>query len=119
MFYVVTRGSCWLEVEGSEPVALAGGDLVVFTQRRRHQLRDAHDSEVRPLWELLPFDRMRKRAGIQTGGGGATTIGLRAAARSDASCARVLFSMQFCRYRCVTNGGTRSTVPAGIGSCGS
>lgn len=72
-FYVVTRGSCWLEVDGEPPLPLAGGDLVVFTQRRRHQLRDALDSDVRPLWELLPFELMRKRAGIQIGGGGATT----------------------------------------------
>lgn len=72
-FYVVTRGSCWLEVEGEQPIPLAGGDLVVFTQRRRHQLRDDLESEVKPLWEVLPFELMRNRAGIQIGGGGVPT----------------------------------------------
>ncbi len=41
VFFVVTRGSCWLEAESLEtPLPLAGGDLVVLPRGQRHALRD-------------------------------------------------------------------------------
>ncbi len=41
VFFVITRGSCWLEADGLEiPLPLAGGDLVVLPRGQRHALRD-------------------------------------------------------------------------------
>ena len=40
-FHIVTRGSCWLEVEGlSSPIRLDSGDLVILPNGHLHQIRD-------------------------------------------------------------------------------
>jgi AraC-like DNA-binding protein len=65
-FSVVTRGSCWLEVEGHKPIQLAGGDLVILRKDRRHTLRDSLKSPA-----ISVFDAMkgcRRRGGCQPGG---------------------------------------------------
>lgn len=39
--HIITRGSCWLDVEGAKaPIAIASGDLVVMPSGRGHVLRD-------------------------------------------------------------------------------
>src|ERR1043165_7197163 len=39
--HIVTRGSCWLDVDGGRaPVAVASSDLVVMPSGRGHVLRD-------------------------------------------------------------------------------
>lgn len=53
-FHVVIRGNCWLEVEGrEEPVALSSGDLFALPFGHAHVLRDAADTPVQPLGELM------------------------------------------------------------------
>lgn len=76
-FTVVTRGSCWLEVEGHAPLQLAGGDLVVLKKDRPHVIRDARSTPVLPVEELLsqcPARHGCEPGGVFAyGGGGAET----------------------------------------------
>ena len=44
-FFVISRGSCWLEMDGLEnPVPLAGGDFIFLPHGDAYCLRDALDS---------------------------------------------------------------------------
>jgi len=78
-FYVVTRGNCWLEVEGvAEPVQLASGDFVLLPHAQAHVLRDSRRTRAAPASEV--FARCPKSTqgcqpgGIRRyGGGGALT----------------------------------------------
>lgn len=53
--HIVTRGSCWLEVDGGRaPAAVASGDLVVMPSGRGHVLRDApRPRKASPIEELV------------------------------------------------------------------
>lgn len=53
--HIVTRGSCWLEVEGGQaPLPIASGDLVVMPSGRGHVLRDARKPRKgTPIEELV------------------------------------------------------------------
>lgn len=77
-FYVVTRGMCWLEVEGlDEPVQLAGGDFVVLPKGQAHVIRDSRRTRALPAAEVLKSCSNRQRCqpgGVfKYGGGGAGT----------------------------------------------
>ncbi len=73
-FYAITRGNCILEIDGkSDPLTLAGGDLIVLLHAPGHVLRDGPTSAVRPLWKVHPFERVRQHKGLMVGGGGAVT----------------------------------------------
>src|SRR5918912_1769730 len=53
-FHVVTRGRCWLEVDGDgQPLALTSGDLVLLPHGPRHWLRDDPSSPARWLEDIL------------------------------------------------------------------
>jgi AraC-like DNA-binding protein len=65
-FHVVERGGAWLRIEGREPVALAGGDLVVVPHGAGHTLTDSPATKARPLLELA------RRA--SSGGSGCTVM---------------------------------------------
>ena len=52
-FYVLSRGSCYLEVDGGGPVPLAGGDVVMLPHGNAHTLRDRLQTPVIPLDRLL------------------------------------------------------------------
>src|SRR5437660_12216022 len=53
-FHVITRGSCWLDVEGGlEQVALESGDLVILPTGARHWIRDDPESPATELEEIL------------------------------------------------------------------
>jgi len=52
VFYIVKRGSCYLESDSIEnPVVLTGGDLIMLPHGGKHILRDKPDSAVSPLNE--------------------------------------------------------------------
>lgn len=72
-FFIVTRGSCWLEMdEGKKQVAIAGGDLVLFPHASGHVVRDKPGSRVIDLEKLLSrFDPTGRF--FTYGGGGALT----------------------------------------------
>ncbi len=53
-FHVVTRGRCWLSVEGIDaPILVEPGDVVVLAPMRDHTLRDAPDTPARDIEELI------------------------------------------------------------------
>ncbi len=71
-FHVITRGSCWLEVEGvDEPVPLAGGDFVLMPRGSPHVLRDSLTTPAVPVREL--FADWDGRSVQRYGGGGIAT----------------------------------------------
>src|SRR5688572_9820358 len=69
-FFVIMRGSCWLEVEGiDKPIALAGGDFIFLPKGGPYSLRDALDSPLTPVDEIKSHDE--RGAICSFGGGGA------------------------------------------------
>jgi AraC-like DNA-binding protein len=76
-FWVVSRGSCYLEVEGREaPVPLVGGDLVMLPHGTAHTLRDQLHTPAIPLEQLLREGcaNGETRAPHYGGGGGKSTL---------------------------------------------
>lgn len=81
VFWVVLRGSCWLEVDGIETaLPLVGGDLIVLPQGQRYTLRDSPTKTLpRPLESpVLDFDTVLQthadEAGVvRIGSGGLPT----------------------------------------------
>jgi AraC-like DNA-binding protein len=66
-FYVITRGTCWLQLDDAEqPLSLAGGDFVLLPKARRHVVRDSLDTPARPKSEV--FESCRRSGGCQPGG---------------------------------------------------
>jgi len=75
LFYVLSRGSCYLEVDGLEsPVPLVGGDLAMLPHGAAHTLRDRLHTPAIPLEALLREGGMSGVAGaFHHGGGGGTS----------------------------------------------
>jgi len=72
-FSVVTRGSCWLELEGEKrQIALAGGDFVMFPHGSAHVMRDAPGSRPVNIERLLISCDSSKNS-LSYGAGGALT----------------------------------------------
>jgi AraC-like DNA-binding protein len=77
-FCVVTRGTCWLSVEGiDQPIELCGGDFLVLPRGAGHAIRDSLDTPARPIEDVLencPRERGCQPGGIfKFGGGGRST----------------------------------------------
>jgi AraC-like DNA-binding protein len=74
-FHVITSGSCWLQLQdGSAPVALEEGDLVLVIPRGSgYQLCDDLRTPPIPLTELVGNSRGGLRAVIRHGAGGPGT----------------------------------------------
>ena len=72
LFYVLSRGSCYLEVDGLEsPVPLVGGDLAMLPHGAAHTLRDRLHTPAIPLEALLREGCMSGVAcAFHHGGGG-------------------------------------------------
>jgi AraC-like DNA-binding protein len=72
VFYVLSRGSCYLEVAGLDlPVTLVGGDLAMLTHGAAHTLRDRLQTPAVPIEELLRQGCPgTARRALQHGGGG-------------------------------------------------
>lgn len=51
-FHLVTRGSCWLRLEGGETLRLAQGDLVLMPHGTGHDLLDDPRTETVPFAEV-------------------------------------------------------------------
>src|SRR5262245_34913706 len=83
IFHIVSRGSCWLEVEeaysGSRPggasgaIPLAGGDFVFLPQGHAHSLRDAPGTPAPPISKLVTCTGGGPVSVHRLGGGGAPT----------------------------------------------
>jgi len=52
-FHVISRGSCWLEVDGLAPIEIAAGEVVVLAPGRGHSVRSDPNSPVRDISELM------------------------------------------------------------------
>ena len=78
-FYVVTRGTCWLEVDGqADPIQLGGGDFVFLPKGNRHAIKDSPATPALPVEQVFgSCDRAREDAQptriSRSGGGGAAT----------------------------------------------
>lgn len=67
-FYAVTRGTCWLDVDGvDEAVQLASGDFVLLPHRQPHVLRDNRRTRAAPAEEVFA-KCPRSTEGCQPGG---------------------------------------------------
>jgi len=65
-FYVIARGSAWLEVRGERPRPLSTGDAAILPLGSAHELRDVERSNVPPLrfdFEACPREPHAARAG--------------------------------------------------------
>lgn len=74
-FHVITSGSCWLKLEdGSAPVALEEGDLVLVMPRGAgYQICDDPGTPPIPLTQLIGNSQGGLRAVIRHGAGGCET----------------------------------------------
>jgi AraC-like DNA-binding protein len=75
IFYVMTRGSCYLETDTLKlPVSLAGGDLMMLSHGDAHILRDRLNSPIVPLEKLVKAcSKCDPHRSIHHGGGGSLT----------------------------------------------
>ena len=70
-FGMLSRGNCWLSVEGiPDPIPLAGGDCFLVAPGRAYALRDNPRTRTRSLCEVAPRNGSQV---IECGGGGAPT----------------------------------------------
>jgi AraC-like DNA-binding protein len=70
-FGMVSRGNCWLSVEGiPKPFPLAGGDCFLLAPGSAYALRDNPRTHARSFCEVAPKDRSNV---IHYGGGGVST----------------------------------------------
>lgn len=72
LFYVLSRGSCYIEVEGDHgPLPLVGGDLVMLPGGSPHTMRDRPDSLTTPVEKVLELGSYDDHGVFRQGGGGA------------------------------------------------
>ncbi len=78
-FYVVTRGTCWLEAGGEgDPIQLGGGDFVFLPKGSPHAIKDVPATPAVPIEQALAScDKAKSDARpggtVRYGGGGAVT----------------------------------------------
>lgn len=71
-FHVVTRGGCWLEINGEAPVYLRAGDLALVPHGRGHLLRSRPDAALAGRVDELPQQLVSDHYSLlHCGGGGA------------------------------------------------
>lgn len=70
-FHIVTRGQCWLQVDGEEEgVYMSNGDLVIIPHGAPHRIADSADTDIRPLSEVLEEVAYTGEGPLMYGGGG-------------------------------------------------
>jgi AraC-like DNA-binding protein/mannose-6-phosphate isomerase-like protein (cupin superfamily) len=72
-FHLVLEGQCWLRADGSDPVRLAAGDLVILPSGERHSVSDKLDSPVLGLDLLIADHPLDDQARLRCGGDGPRT----------------------------------------------
>jgi len=68
-FHVIERGGCWLRLQDQEPLALAGGDLVVIPHGTGHTLTDSPKTKARPLEQMVAGRTSEAGCLVMRGGG--------------------------------------------------
>lgn len=70
-FHVIVRGACWLRMKGrASPIALHGGDLLVFPHGDAHSLLDAPDGAALPAEDILEGQNLDHYGPVTHGGAG-------------------------------------------------
>ncbi len=83
MFHIVTRGTCWLQVAGEAPRALAVGAFALVPHGSGHQLTSEPGGAAVGLFDV-PTTHISERYEVLTqGGGGAATTLICGAVRFD------------------------------------
>jgi AraC-like DNA-binding protein len=74
-FHAIERGSCWLEMPHTPPLALATGDLLVLARGGPYQLADQPGREGTPLEDVVPSAATDGRyTFVRHGGDGPTSV---------------------------------------------
>lgn len=73
LFHVLTKGTCWVSVEGSRPVWMEAGDVVIFPHASPHVMGSTLDITPTPLGAILRMPPGDEIPAIQVGGSGDTT----------------------------------------------
>lgn len=74
LFYVLSRGSCYIEVEGEDgPLPLVGGDLLLLPGGSPHIMSDQPGRHTTPVEEVRAGGTYDSRGVFHSGGGGAKT----------------------------------------------
>ena len=74
VYYVLSRGSCYLEVEGAAPpLTLVGGDLAMIPHGAAHVIRDRPETPPIPIEKLLKEGFPSAPRDLRHGGGGETS----------------------------------------------
>src|SRR6202795_186808 len=90
-FGMVSRGNCWLSVEGiPDALPLAGGDCFLLAPGSSYTLRDNPRTHARSFCEVAPRDRSQV---IQYGGGGAPTTIVSGWFQFDQTSVKILTSL--------------------------
>ncbi len=77
-FYVLTRGTAWIEIDGrNQPLHVAGSDFVLVTKGQAHSVKDCAITATQPAASILGkcLTRQQCQPGgvFEYGGGGART----------------------------------------------
>ena len=92
-FMVVTSGSCWLQLEGSEPRHLLRGSLALIPHGRPHIASSDPSVPAEPLFDL-PVEKVSERYEIMRhGGGGELARTMYGVVRFDAVAAQHLIKL--------------------------
>ncbi|MCW5935960.1 MAG: AraC family transcriptional regulator [Fimbriimonadaceae bacterium] len=74
LFYVLSRGSCYIEVEGEGgPTPLAAGDVVMLPGGSAHTMRDRPFTPTTPVERVLTLGTYDDQGVFRQGGGGEKT----------------------------------------------
>jgi AraC-like DNA-binding protein len=74
VFYIMSRGSAYLEVEGvDKPIALAGGDVALLPHGTPHTMRDSLDTQPVAIEELMA-NACPTHKTVDHGGGGPMSL---------------------------------------------
>lgn len=69
--HIITKGSCWIEIEGAPRQVLGEGDVVGFPQGHAHRMGAGEGSEPVYITSLLPVPPWTELPVVRYGGAGA------------------------------------------------
>jgi hypothetical protein len=84
-FHVALEGTCWLAVDGREPLRLEAGDLVVLPHGTSHVLRGSSPALPSPVEAVAARRQAADGLGVRYGGAGERAAYLCGAFRFNAS----------------------------------
>jgi AraC family transcriptional regulator, activator of mtrCDE len=68
-FHLVTRGACWIRIDGvAEPIRLEAGDIILIPQGAEHVLADTPDTPCRTVEEVVKAAGFTGKGALAIGG---------------------------------------------------